>query len=54
MKAVMEDDIVMAPLLDKLGRRLVGWAPTRAGQVTVEQREYMRRLRQKDRSGAKL
>ena len=44
-----EDDVVIAPLLDGEGRRLVGWAPTRVERVTVEQREYLRRLRYQQR-----
>ena len=39
------DDLVIAPLLDKEGRRIVGWAPTRVERVTIEQQEYVRRMR---------
>ena len=39
------DDLVIAPLLDKEGRRIVGWAPTRVERVTIEQHEYVRRMR---------
>ena len=46
----LDDDIVIAPLIDKDGRPTVGWAPTRARRATVEQREYLRRLRDQRRA----
>jgi hypothetical protein len=39
---------VLAPLLNEQGRR-IGWVPTRLSRITLEQREYMRRLRMQNR-----
>ena len=43
------DVLVVAPLINDEGRK-VGWVMTRIGAITVEQREYVRRLRWQERS----
>jgi hypothetical protein len=37
--------LVMAPILLSPGTRHVGWVLTRSDAVTLQQREYLRRLR---------